>query len=213
MRPSVKFEAGPWPRSRAEFAVKLGLMPVWRVDRIAHPALPLLVALDAVDDAVVYISLGARQHGLARYAARHNARLEVERRPRSEARAQLLEYLAAQRQTFHLRLRPLGTTFQRRAWVQLGEVPYGKTASYAQQAQALGMETGARAVGRANGFNPLPIVLPCHRIIGASGSMTGFSGGDGVETKRWLLRLEQNEAVPSWHPTDRTPATQLGLFG
>ncbi len=185
-------------------------MPVWRVDRIAHPVLPLLVALDADDDAVAYVGLGARLGGLVGYARRHRATLQVERRGRTEARVQLAEYLRGERTEFDLRLRPLGTTFQRKAWAELKTIPYGGTASYAQQAAGLGLAGGARAVGRANGLNPLPIVLPCHRIIGAAGQLTGFGGG--IETKRWLLALEKSGRVPSWSPQERAPAHQLGLF-
>lgn len=103
---------------------------------------------------------------------------------------QLHEYFDGRRQSFELPLAPQGTDFQRAAWQALSAIPYGETRSYAQQAAALGRPTATRAVGAANGRNPLPIVLPCHRVIGANGALTGFGGG--VEVKRWLLAHEAN---------------------
>jgi methylated-DNA-[protein]-cysteine S-methyltransferase len=104
------------------------------------------------------------------------------------ASQQLVEYFAGTRYTFDLPLAPHGTQFQRAVWQALTEIPYGQTASYAQLATRLGRPTATRAVGAANGRNPLPIVLPCHRVIGADGSLTGFAGG--LDTKRFLLALE-----------------------
>ena len=104
------------------------------------------------------------------------------------AALQLREYFEGRRQTFDLPLAPQGTGFQRAAWQALAAIPYGETRSYAQQAAALGRPSATRAVGAANGRNPLPIVLPCHRVIGANGSLTGFGGG--IEVKRWLLAHE-----------------------
>ena len=89
---------------------------------------------------------------------------------------------------FDLPLAPVGTQFQRTVWQALADIPYGSTISYAQLAQRLGNPNGTRAVGAANGRNPLPIVLPCHRVIGADGGLTGFGGG--LPTKQFLLRLE-----------------------
>ena len=81
-----------------------------------------------------------------------------------------------------------GTEFQRRAWRMLMEIPYGQTRSYGEQAKRIGNPNASRAVGLANGRNPIPIVVPCHRVIGADGSLTGFGGG--IERKRWLLAHE-----------------------
>lgn len=106
------------------------------------------------------------------------------------AALQLQEYFEGRRQTFELPLAPQGTDFQRAAWQALAAIPFGETRSYAHQAAALGKPTATRAVGAANGRNPLPIVLPCHRVIGANGALTGFGGG--VEVKRWLLAHEAN---------------------
>ena len=104
------------------------------------------------------------------------------------AQAQLDAYFEARRRDFDLPLAPQGTAFQRQVWFALATIPYGQTRSYAQIAAQLQRPTATRAVGAANGRNPLPIVLPCHRVIGADGSLTGFSGG--LPTKRFLLELE-----------------------
>ena len=104
------------------------------------------------------------------------------------AEAQLGEYFAGTRRAFDLPLAPRGTDFQLRVWWELARIPFGQTISYAQLAQRLDNPNGTRAVGAANGRNPLPIVLPCHRVIGADGALTGFGGG--LPTKDFLLRLE-----------------------
>ncbi len=101
---------------------------------------------------------------------------------------QLHEYFSAQRQKFDLPLDLRGTPFQVRAWRALASIPYGQMATYKEQAQRIGSPTAVRAVGAANGRNPLSIVLPCHRVIGSDGSLTGFAGG--LATKRALLEFE-----------------------
>jgi len=108
------------------------------------------------------------------------------------ARTQLSEYFAGERTVFDLPLAPEGTGFQRKVWAALCEIPYGETISYGELARRIGQPTAARAVGLANGSNPLPIVVPCHRVIGADGSLTGFGGG--IERKRWLLAHERKFA-------------------
>ncbi len=106
-----------------------------------------------------------------------------------EARRQLREYFAGQRRVFDLPLRPAGTQFQRRVWGVLATVPWGTTTTYGAIAARLGLPPGAsRAVGAANGANPIAIVLPCHRVIGSDGRLTGYAGG--LERKAGLLRLE-----------------------
>ncbi len=112
-----------------------------------------------------------------------------------EARAQLDGYFAGKLRRFDLPLAPQGTEFQRETWIMLSHIPYGETWSYAQLAARLGKPSALRAVGAANGRNPLPIVLPCHRVIGADGSLTGFGGG--LATKQFLLQLEG--ALPRDH--------------
>ncbi|MEL1265100.1 methylated-DNA--[protein]-cysteine S-methyltransferase [Pseudoxanthomonas putridarboris] len=104
------------------------------------------------------------------------------------AHAQLDEYFAGARHGFDLPLSPHGTEFQRTVWTMLAGIPYGRTISYAQLARRVGKPSATRAVGAANGRNPLPIVLPCHRVIGTDGSLTGFGGG--LPTKQFLLQLE-----------------------
>jgi methylated-DNA-[protein]-cysteine S-methyltransferase len=106
-----------------------------------------------------------------------------------EAARQLGEYFDGKLVAFDLPLELDGTEFQRRCWLALATIPYGRTVSYGEQVRRLGLGSDkARAVGAANGSNPLPIVLPCHRVIGADGSLTGFGGG--LHVKRFLLELE-----------------------
>lgn len=103
---------------------------------------------------------------------------------------QLGQYFAGERTEFDLPLASDGTEFQQKVWAELQRIPYGETASYGEIARRLGYEAGiSRAVGAANGANPIPIVVPCHRVIGADGSLTGYAGG--VERKRTLLDLER----------------------
>jgi O-6-methylguanine DNA methyltransferase len=101
---------------------------------------------------------------------------------------QLEEYFAGGRRAFDLPLAPRGTEFQRSVWRALLEIPYGTTASYGEIARKLGPDTSPRAVGTANGANPIPIIIPCHRVIGADGSLTGYGGG--LDIKARLLALE-----------------------
>jgi methylated-DNA-[protein]-cysteine S-methyltransferase len=108
--------------------------------------------------------------------------------PFAAAVAQLGEYFAGERRTFDLPLAPEGTAFQRRVWAGLTAIPYGETTSYAALAEAIGHPGSARAVGAANGANPLAIVVPCHRVIGADGTLAGYAGG--LDAKRSLLTLE-----------------------
>lgn len=109
--------------------------------------------------------------------------------PLALARKQLDEYFAGTRQHFELPLHPAGTSFQRDVWAALARIPYGTTITYGELARRIDNPQAVRAVGAANGRNPLPIVVPCHRVIGADGSLTGFAGG--LPTKHLLLSLEQ----------------------
>lgn len=106
---------------------------------------------------------------------------------------QLDEYFAGTRRDFDLPLDAQGTEFQRSAWAELRRIPYGSTISYAEQARRLGDVNKSRAVGGANGRNPLSIVVPCHRVVGVNGALTGFAAG--VDVKQWLLRHEQTHAA------------------
>jgi methylated-DNA-[protein]-cysteine S-methyltransferase len=110
------------------------------------------------------------------------------------ARLQLLEYFRGTRRAFDLTLKPAGSPFERQVWARLLDVPYGVTTSYGAIAAGLGLLNGARAVGRANGSNPIPIVIPCHRVIGSDGGLTGYGGG--LPLKRTLLELEGAIAPP-----------------
>lgn len=104
------------------------------------------------------------------------------------ARRELEEYFAGDRTTFSLPIDPHGTEFQRQVWTALRAIPFGGTISYGELARRIGDPKAMRAVGAANGRNPIPIIVPCHRVIGADGSMTGFGGG--IERKKWLLDHE-----------------------
>ncbi len=110
---------------------------------------------------------------------------------------QLDEYFTGKRSTFNLKLNPQGTEFQKKIWTELQQVPFGKTSTYLKQSKAIGNVKAIRAVAAANGKNPLWIVIPCHRIIGSDGSLTGYAGG--LWRKKWLLEHEN-------------PSTQQSLF-
>lgn len=107
----------------------------------------------------------------------------------SEAVNQLQEYFKGDRKVFTVPLKPDGTDFQRKVWKALTEIPYGQTASYGEIAEKIGKSGGARAVGNANNKNPIAIMIPCHRVIGANGSLTGYAAG--IDIKKKLLDLEK----------------------
>ncbi|MEY9213877.1 methylated-DNA--[protein]-cysteine S-methyltransferase [Thermobifida halotolerans] len=109
--------------------------------------------------------------------------------PFTEVETQLAEYFAGRRTAFDVPLAPEGTPFQRTVWDALLEIPYGETLSYGQLAERIGNPSASRAVGLANGRNPIGIIVPCHRVVGASGDLTGYGGG--LERKKWLLALER----------------------
>jgi methylated-DNA-[protein]-cysteine S-methyltransferase len=111
----------------------------------------------------------------------------------AEVRRQLEQYFAGERREFDLTLAPAGTPFELAVWEELRRIPFGETRSYGEIARTLGRPTAYRAVGRANGANPIPIVVPCHRVIGSDGSLTGFGGG--LDAKSRLLELE-GRALP-----------------
>jgi methylated-DNA-[protein]-cysteine S-methyltransferase len=117
-----------------------------------------------------------------------------------EGRAQLQAYFDSTLQTFDLPLAPHGTPYRRRIWQALAQIPYGRTRSYTEIAAEAG--GSARSVGGANGSNPIPIIIPCHRVVATTG-LGGYSGGDGIETKIWLLALEQGHPQPCAGLEDR----------
>jgi len=131
------------------------------------------------------------QHGRA--AKAEPAWQESLRGPVGEAARQLREYFAAKRTAFDLPLAPDGTGFQSAVWRQLQQIPYGETISYGELARRVGNPKASRAVGSANGANPLPIVIPCHRVIASDGSLGGFGGG--LPAKQILLALEARPSV------------------
>ncbi len=149
---------------------------------IASPVGPLLIAAD--DHGLRAIEFPDNRHPVPRdpdWREGDNAVLQ-------RVQAQLAEYFAGTRRHFDLPLSPRGTPFQLRTWQALRDIGFGDTISYAELARRIDKPAAVRAVGAANGRNPLPIVVPCHRVIGADGSLTGFGGG--LPTKRFLLRLE-----------------------
>lgn len=160
--------------------------------RIDSPIGPLMLAAD--DAGLRHIEFRDNRHPADR-AHWHGGEHPV----LQAAATQLREYFDGQRRDFELPLAPQGTEFQLQVWHELARIPFGETISYAQLARRIGNPSGTRAVGAANGRNPLPIVLPCHRVIGADGGLTGFGGG--LPTKEFLLRLE-----------GALPAEQAGLF-
>ena len=139
---------------------------------------------------VGWLTLIASEQGLCVVNWGSTGRKRPPQHPVLQAAAtQLEEYFAGTRRVFDLPLDLRGTPFQVRTWTALAEIPYGTTVSYGEQARRLGVPRAVRAVGAANGSTPLPIVLPCHRVIGASGALTGYGGG--LDMKRWLLAHER----------------------
>ena len=150
---------------------------------------------DEFDSPVGLLTVAADRQGLRHIrfvSERHPIRRDSDwiRDPGAlrDAREQLLAYFAGERQRFELVLHPVGTRFQLKVWNALAEIPFGATASYGEIARRIGEASAVRAVGAANGRNPLPIVLPCHRVIGSDGSLTGFGGG--LPIKQFLLEHE-----------------------
>jgi methylated-DNA-[protein]-cysteine S-methyltransferase len=151
-----------------------------------------------VDTPIGPLTLIASDNGLRRVrfpnetSGRPDGPADPEHPVLAETARQLAEYFAGERTDFDLPLRPAGTAFQLVAWRALTRIPYGRTVSYGEQARRVGHPGRARAIGAANGRNPLPIVVPCHRVIGADGSLVGFGGGLAI--KAWLLDHERRVA-------------------
>lgn len=118
----------------------------------------------------------------------HEAHWVKSKKPFGEVERQLFAYFKGDLQYFDLPLAPEGTDFQLSVWQALQKIPYGETFNYGEIAQAIGNPKASRAVGAANGVNPIPVIIPCHRVIGSTGKLTGFGGG--IETKLFLLELE-----------------------
>ena len=127
----------------------------------------------------------------SKHAEPPQADWKQDKAPFAEVIRQLRAYFRGERKEFDLPLAPEGTEFQLRVWNRLRTIPYGETISYAQLAERIGNPKAGRAVGLANGSNPIPIIIPCHRVIGSDGSLTGFGGG--LPTKKMLLELESKQ--------------------
>lgn len=153
--------------------------------RMTSPLGEIVLVADAQGNALRGIYFARQKHFPADTATWREAR---ETPLLDQAEAQLHEYFAGERTTFDLPLAPVGTPFQRRVWQAIAGVPFGTTISYAELARRIGMPSAVRAAAAATGRNPLTVVIPCHRIVGSDGRMTGYAGG--LERKRALLDLE-----------------------
>ena len=148
---------------------------------ICTPIGPLTIGV--TDTAVTSLSFGT-----LRATSNTRAATESEQRVIDSCAEQLAEYFAGARKSFDIPLSPSGTTFQQSVWTELRKIPYGTTINYGEQARRIGKPHASRAVGAANGKNPIAIIVPCHRVVGASGRLTGFAGG--MEMKKAVLDLE-----------------------
>ncbi|HEX4980936.1 MAG TPA: methylated-DNA--[protein]-cysteine S-methyltransferase [Ilumatobacteraceae bacterium] len=146
--------------------------PVGELTLVADDTALRLISFDTTDVDREVIDVAAGEHPVLATATR-----------------QLQEYFDGSRTDFDIPLAPEGTPFQQQAWSVLRSIPFGATMSYGEQAAALGDRKRARAVGAANGRNPIPIIVPCHRVVGSNGHLTGFGGG--IESKAWLLDHER----------------------
>lgn len=166
---------------------------------MTNPDSPTPTSSTIVDSPIGPLTLVATDRGLREIKWPHDAAdaqpavaEPSDHRVLADAAEQLDEYFAGERNDFDVDLDPVGTEFQRAAWIALTTIPYGETVTYGEQAERMGDRNKARAVGAANGKNPIPIVVPCHRVVGADGSLTGFAGG--LDIKRFLLDLEAGRA-------------------
>jgi methylated-DNA-[protein]-cysteine S-methyltransferase len=148
---------------------------------IESPLGPLLAVRDQVGLTGLYLPTGKHPVSPRQEWTRDNDAFD-------DLRVQMAEYFAGTRDSFDVPLHARGTDFQKRVWAALLEIPYGQTTSYGRTAVAVGVPDAARAVGLANGQNPISIIVPCHRVVGANGSLTGYGGG--LDAKRWLLSHE-----------------------
>ncbi len=185
--PDRRALGGPTDGRRVAFFLTAPAAPLVTVyHSTPSPLGPLLLTSDGT--ALTGVFMGDHRHGPAvapdwtRDAA-----------PFADARAQLAEYFAGTRRAFDLDVRPAGTPFQQRVWTALLAIPYGATETYGALAERMGDANLSRAVGAANGRNPLSVVVPCHRVVGAAGALVGYGGG--LENKRRLLALESRQAT------------------
>ncbi len=152
--------------------------------QIESPLGPLLLAADEAGLREIRFVNG-------RHPAQPESFWKEDRAPHRETIGQLQAYFAGELENFDLQLAPEGTKFQREVWRRLCEIPYGETISYGELAGRIGNPKASRAVGLANGSNPIPIVIPCHRVIGSNGKLTGYGGGLPIKEK--LLALERRQ--------------------
>lgn len=145
--------------------------------------------IEVVSDGVAITSLSMERDGLLP----HDDAAEQSDSVLAQAVAQLGEYFSGTRQRFDLPVRLNGTPFQQAVWAELQGIPHGTTLTYGELAVAVGRPGAARAIGGAVGANPIPLIVGCHRVLGTSGRITGYSGGDGIPTKQWLLSHERIE--------------------
>lgn len=152
----------------------------------------IYATIDSPIGELLLLGDGESLHGLYMQAGRHPVRINPSWQRDDEAfadtRRQLEEYFAGERSAFDIKLHMDGTAFQRTVWHALTEIPYGETISYGELAKRIGRPDRARAVGTANGQNPIAVIVPCHRVIGANGKLVGYGGG--LDDKRRLLELE-----------------------
>jgi len=161
-----------------------------------------MVSLAAVETLVGKLWVAVTEKGVTRLAlstpeeqarfwawiARHHPEAKEEETKTAAVQSELAEYFAGRRRAFTVSLDLQGTEFQRAVWRAIAQIPYGQTVTYAALARQIGRPQAVRAVGAANGANPIPIIIPCHRVIGAAGSLVGYGGG--LPLKEWLLKLE-----------------------
>jgi methylated-DNA-[protein]-cysteine S-methyltransferase len=178
-------------------------MNTMHMDTVDTPIGTLVLAAD--EEGLRHIEFPSNRHPADRVGWRQGATGTAADTIAATAR-QLCEYFSGMRRVFDLPLAPRGTDFQRRVWQALATIPFGTTWSYQQLARAIGQPQAMRAVGAANGRNPLPIVLPCHRVIGADGGLTGFGGGLVIKTA--LLRLEDSLPRGAGDLFDNAPSSQ-----
>lgn len=155
--------------------------------RFPTPLGPMLAAVDD-DGALVALHFSTDDADAAAGLSAHGTEVVWDEDRCAAARRQVEEYFRGERTAFELPVAPRGSDFQRRVWAELARIPYGRTVSYGELARRVGRPGAARAVGRANATNPIPVVLPCHRVVGADGTLTGYAGG--MERKERLLALE-----------------------
>ena len=167
---------------------------------VDSPVGPILLAGDGKEVQIIQFGVGRQTKAKPREP---QPGWVEERAPFAEVMSQLTDYFSGSRQQFQMLLAPRGTEFQQRVWTALQLIPYGETVSYGELASAIGKPSAVRAVGAANGANPIGIVIPCHRVIGADGSLTGYGGG--IENKAKLLAHERQNA------SARSAPVQFGL--